>query len=193
MHTLADVFADHAVNGPNEAARGNQSAGACPHDAFPSRGQDQWCAIVCETDDQWRALAAIIGDDLGADPRFSELAGRKANEEALNAILSAWTRGQDKHVLAAALRGAGIPAGAVQDGRDVFTDPELIATGHYVRVDHKVMGASDMPAPPMQFSRSEIVIGPAPCLGEHNQQVLVDWLGMAPAEVAALEAEGALA
>ena len=86
-----------------------------------------------------------------------------------------------------------MPAGAVQDGRDVFTDPELIAHGHYVRVGHPVMGASDMPAPPMRFSRSEITVGPSPLLGQHNREVFVDLLGLDAGRIAELEAEGVLA
>ncbi len=86
-----------------------------------------------------------------------------------------------------------MPAGAVQDGRDVFTDPELIQAGHYVRIPHAVMGPSDMPAPPMIFSRSQINMGPSPLLGEHNREVFVGLLGLPEGQIAALEAEGVLA
>ncbi len=75
----------------------------------------------------------------------------------------------------------------------MFTDPELIGAGHYVRVDHPVMGRSDMPAPPMRFSRSEISVRPAPLLAQHNRDVFVGMLAMAEAEVAELEREGVLA
>jgi benzylsuccinate CoA-transferase BbsF subunit len=190
MHALADVFLTHAALGPEAVTRGDRSAASAPHGVFPCRGRDQWCAIVCETDDQWRALAALAG--LG-DARFATLEGRKAHEDALDAALGAWTRAQDKHVLADRLRAAGVPAGAVQDGRDVFTDPELARAGHYVRVEHPVMGASDMPAPPMVFSRSEIAVGPAPLLGQHNREVFVDLLGLDAGEIAELEAQGVLA
>ncbi len=190
MHAMAGIFADQAVNGPSEAARGNRSAQAAPHDVFPCRGFDQWCAIVCDTDTQWRALAGEIG--LAGDLRFATLADRKANEDALSGLIAGWTRPRDKYVLAERLGRIGVPAGPVQDGREVFTDPELTRNRHYVRVDHPVMGPSDMPAPPMRFSRSEIVVGPSPLLGQHNREVLVDWLGMTAAEVDALEAEGVL-
>ena len=193
MHTLADVFVTHAALGPGQIPRGDRSNGAAPHGVFPCRGHDQWCAIACETEDQWRALADEIDRSDLREPRFTDLEGRKANEDALEALIGAWTAGQDKHALADRLRGVGVPAGAVQDGRDVFTDPELMRAGHYVRVEHPVMGASDMPAPPMRFSRSDIVVGPAPLLGQHNHAVFVEMLGMDAAEIARLEAEGVLA
>lgn len=193
MHTLSDLFLAQAVNGPDESARGNRRASAAPHGVYPCRGHDQWCAIACETQAQWTALRDAADASELQDARFDDMAGRKANEDALDASLSAWTRAHDKHELAARLRALGVPAGAVQDGRDVFTDPELVGAGHYVRVQHPVMGASDMPAPPMRYSRSTIEVRPAPLLGQHNRAVFVDLLGLPETDIAALEAEGVLA
>jgi benzylsuccinate CoA-transferase BbsF subunit len=193
MHTLSDLYLAEGMNGPDSAIRGNRNPSAAPHAVYPCRGPDQWCAIACETAEQWSALKKVVCDPRLDSPGFSDAAGRKILEDELDAILSAWTAAQDKHVLAASLRGKGVPAGAVQDGRDVFTDPELQAAGHYIRVDHPMMGGSDMPAPPMRFSRSQIEVRPAPLLGQHNRQVFVGLLGMPEAEIAALEAEGVLA
>jgi len=193
MHTLSDIFLAHGVNGPDEAVRGNRHPSSAPHGVYPCRGHDQWCAIACEAESQWTALRALIGDPRLDDPGFSDAPGRKAREDLLDAVLSDWTAGQDKHELASRLRALGVPAGAVQDGRDVFTDPELSAAGHYVRVEHPTMGASDMPAPPMRFSRSKIEVRPAPLLGQHNRAVFVDLLGLPESEIVGLEAEGVLA
>jgi benzylsuccinate CoA-transferase BbsF subunit len=191
MHTLADVFAERAEN-LTAGGDGNRASGPAPHDAFPCRGHDQWCAIACETDGQWRKLCEVMWRPDLADA-YPTAGRRKQAEDEIFTAVAAWTAGQDKHQLAARLRGHGVPAGAVQDGRDVFTDPELLASGHYVRVVHPVMGASDMPAPPMRFSRSAITVGPAPLLGQHNVEVFCGLLGMDRSEVAALEAAGALA
>lgn len=193
MHTLSDVMLSEVLNGHDESLRGNRSPSAAPHGAYPCRGPDQWCAIACETDAQWTALRKAVGDPRLDDPNLQSPGGRKAQEDLVDAILSSWTASQDKHVLAAHLRALGVPAGAVQDGRDVFTDPELRASGHYVRVEHPTMGASDMPGPPMRFSRSTIEVRPAPLLGQHNRDVFVGLLGLPEAEIAGLEAEGVLA
>jgi len=192
MHTLADVFGERALGLVDDAQRGNRALNAAPHDVFPCRAHDQWCAIVCETDLQWQALCQAMGrPDLAA--AYPDLAARKAGEDEIAAAIGVWTMGQDKHALAADLLGWGIPAAAVQDGRDVFTDPELAAAGHYVRIDHAVLGGCDMPAPPMIFSNSTIHVGPSPLLGEHNHAVLVGLLGMDAAEIDKLQSEGALA
>ena len=193
MHTLSDVYLSHGLEGDAGEARGNRTAGAAPHGVYPCRGPDQWCAIACETQEQWEALKRLADQAGLAEPGFATSALRKANEDDLDARLSAWTRGWDKHALAGELRAAGVPAGAVQDGRDVFTDPELIRAGHFVAVEHPVLGRSDMPAPPSRFSRSSVKVGPAPLLGQHNDEVFVGLLGIAPERITELEAEGVLA
>jgi benzylsuccinate CoA-transferase BbsF subunit len=191
MHTLSDVYAGLSDVPP---LRGNRSATASPHGVFPCRGHDQWCAIAVESDAQFAALCAVMGrPEMASDPAYATLAARRANEDALDRLIAGWTAGQDKHALATRLRAAGVPAGPVQDGRDVFTDPELMAAGHYVRIDHAVLGPCDMPAPPMQLSGSDIHVGPPPLLGEHNRLVFHDWLGVPTEELDQLANEGVLA
>jgi len=71
--------------------------------------------------------------------------------------------------------------------------PTLKARGTIAQVDDRAGGTRPIPQSPYRFSdaRSE-VRGPAPHRGEHNSQVLADWLGKGEAEVAALQAAGVL-
>jgi benzylsuccinate CoA-transferase BbsF subunit len=172
---------------------GNRSSAYAPHGLFPCRGEDQWCAIAVRTDDEWRALTAALGlTELAADSALSDLAGRKAHEDEIEGAITAVTSGWDKHALAETLCRHGLAAGAVQDGRDVYTDPELQGR-HYVRQTHSVLGDCLMPGPPMTFSDMQTRVTPFPLLGEHNHEVFVRKLGMTEAEVAELAAAGALA
>jgi benzylsuccinate CoA-transferase BbsF subunit len=191
VHVLADQFAEYQVKGDGFTRPANRSAGMAPHGVFPCRGVDQWCAIAVRDETDWQSLRGLM--NLQDDPRFGTLAARKANEDALDARLSLWTAGQDKHLLADRLTAAGIPAEAVFDGRDVFTDPELIAAGHYVPVEHAVLGACDMPGPPVTFSEAEVTVGPPPLLGQDNHAIFVELLGMDEGDVRSLIAGGALA
>ncbi|MET0246132.1 MAG: CoA transferase [Sphingomonas sp.] len=188
VHVSADRFA--AAQAGDTAKPGNRSARYAPHGAYPARGVDQWVAIAVRSDAEWALLAEAAAID---DPRFATLDGRKANEDALDAALAEWTRVQDKHVLADRLAGIGIASEAVNDGRDVFTDPELIERGHYRAIDHDKLGRCDMPAPPLRFSDSEVRVGPPPNLGEHNHAIFVDLLGLSEAEMHDLVKSGALA
>lgn len=188
VHTMADQFA--GVQAGMAGKPGNRSPLHAPHGAYPARGVDQWIAIAIRDDAEWVRLAAEAGI---SDPRFAELAGRKSNEDALDALLSDWTRLHDKHVLADRLAALGVAAEPVNDGRDVYTDPELIERGHFRPIAHSKLGECDMPAPPLRFSDSAVRVGPPPNLGEHNHAIFVDLLGMTEAEVRELTEAGALA
>jgi benzylsuccinate CoA-transferase BbsF subunit len=185
VEPLVHVIGDLLVRGQlgHTDKPGNGSPAMAPHGIYPARGHDQWIAIAVTDDAAWQALAAMASIDPSLDRRGAEM----------EAALSAWTTGQDKHVLAAKLAAAGVAAEPVADGRDVFSDPELIESGHFVAIDHAVLGRCDMPAPPARFAEAQIHVGPPPLLGEHNHQVFVGMLGMDEAEIAALEADGALA
>lgn len=168
VHVLEDVLIREQLSpGPKP---GNESP-SIRQGAYPARGHDQWVAVAIRDDADAASLDGLTGG--------AELAG--------------WIATQDKHAVADRLAAAGIPAEAVFDGRDVFTDPELATGGHYVRIDDTVLGSCEMPAPPAHFSRSEIKVTPPPKLGEHNTHVFEGFLGMTSDEVAALAAEGVLA
>jgi len=188
VHVISDVLVRAQLGDPGKPA--NRAAAHAPHGIYPARGKDQWVAIAVTSDAAWRALADLAGMDhrIGAT-----LEARRQAASAIDTEIGRWTGHQDKHLVAERLTAAGIAAEAVNDGRDVFTDPELIESGHFVTVDHSVMGVCDMPAPPARFAAAEVKVGPPPRLGEHNHRVFVEMLGMEAGEVAALEAEGALA
>lgn len=188
MLVTSDCLADHQRG--IEPRRGNDDPRMAPHGLLPCRGPDQWCAIAVRDDADWRALAGLSGID---DGRFDTLAGRKAQSGDLKTALSAWTRTQDKHRLADRLSTVGIPAEAVNDGRDVFSDAELEAAGHYHRIYHAKLGDCEMPGPPLRFSDAAILVGPPPMLGGDNRAVFVDMLGLDAGLIDELTASGALA
>jgi benzylsuccinate CoA-transferase BbsF subunit len=188
VHVLADCYATQQSGGG--AKIGNRSPAMAPHGAFPARGPDQWIAISVRDDPKWEALASFAGL---SDPRYATLAGRIENEGELESMIGNWTRAWDKHILADRLSALGIAAEAVADGRDVFTDPELILGNHFRMIEHPKLGRCDMPGPPMVFSDSATRVGPPPLLGEHNMEVLAGLLGMDEAEISRLTEEGVLA
>lgn len=169
IHVMADAIVEAQLE--PAAPKPANSSPALRQGVFPARGHDQWVAIAIRDEADQRRLDELTG---GAE-------------------LATWTAGQDKHLLADRLTAAGVPCEAVFDGRDVFTDPELIESGHFVPIEHAVLGRCDMPAPPVRFSRSGIRVTPPPRLGEHNRPVFEGFLGMTPAEIDTLSAAGVLA
>jgi len=171
VHVIADLYAQDEIE-----KTGNDDAGFLVHGVFPTLGDDQWIAIAIENEAQAEALKRTLG--IGSLDR-----------EAICAATST----EDKFALFDRLAAAGIPAGPVLDGKNVFENPELRATGHFVKLDHPVLGPSTMPVPPYLLHGTPARVDRAPCLGEHNREVFVDMLGLDAAEVEALIAEGSLA
>jgi len=174
---------------------GNRHPAMAPHGAFPCEGEDRWCAIAVEDERQWRALCGVMGRPaLADDPRVATAAARKRDEDALEAEVAAWTRRHAAEAVMARCQAAGVPAGVVQDARDlVERDPQLRARGFYVTATHPVVGA---------FLHEGVVarLGDtpggvwcaAPRLGEHTREVLGGLLGLGDAALDRYAAAGVL-
>lgn len=170
-----------------------------PHGAFRTAGDDRWIAIACRDDADWARLRTAMGDPAwAAEARWGTIAGRRADEDALDRALEAWTRTEDGAALADRLAAAGVPAGVVQDARDrLERDPQLRARGYFVPLPHAVTGEWPLERPPFRLSASDVHPGGRirrgpPCLGQDTRAVLVEVLRMADDEIAALEAAGVL-
>jgi crotonobetainyl-CoA:carnitine CoA-transferase CaiB-like acyl-CoA transferase len=93
----------------------------------------------------------------------------------------------------AAFAAAGLPAGRINDIGQVFADPQVLARGMAVELDHPTAGRIRLPGVPVKFAATPAAIqGPPPRLGEHTDQVLAETLGLEPGEIAALRAAGAV-
>ncbi|WP_193337418.1 CaiB/BaiF CoA transferase family protein [Devosia beringensis] len=180
--------------GDDPAPNGNRVPFASPHDAFPTKGDDQWIAIAALDETQWRALCQAMGQrELADDPRFTDLARRRDNEDELTEIIAAWTSNHDKHQLAESLQSAGIAAAPVQDPKDVAEDPYLAHRGFFTELDHPDAGRHRHPSLPIHLSTTPgAQLRSAPPFGWHNRHVLETILKLSPEEVAAIEASDAM-
>lgn len=189
---VAGALLDYQMNGRPPERRGNRSWFAAPQGVYPCAGDDEWIVISCHTDDEWERLCDATGHpEWKADERFSDLLARHANHDALDEALSAWTREQDKIEAMEHLQRGGVRAGAVLHGKDLLTNPHLRAREFFDLIDHPVSGRRPFPKQlPVRFSKlSPGPRGPAPLLGEHNDEVLADVGGLTPDEIAGLRSE----
>jgi len=174
-------------------AQGNVLEGAAPYGAFPC-ADGQWCAISVRDDAAWQRLAGIAADqDWATNPTHAEAAGRWRARDALHKAVAAWTAPQDADALMATLQSAGVAAGKVQGADDLIEhDPQTAFRGSFGQYDHPEMGASLYNHPPYQFSRSANGLrSAAPTLGQHNQHVFGDLIGLSADEIAVLQEKGA--
>ena len=194
MHLVGAELLAAIETGTDPVRDGNHVPDMAPHDAFPASGEDQWLAIACRSDAQWRVLASVIGrPDLAEDPRFATLAARKANEEELTRIVAGWSRGQDKHAAAELLQRHGIAAAPVQTAADVAASAYLAHRGFFTELEHPDAGRHRHPGLPIRLSRTPgNQRSSAPPFGHHNQHVLTEILALTPEEAAAIAASDAM-
>ena len=221
MQFLAPQIADYSVTGRVAGHTGNRDPQMAPHAVFrclgtadsgavardrwvggaesqpprqPSVEFTAWVAIAVRSDAEWRACAALVGGEaLADDPRFATLVQRKANEEALEAILADWIATRGAQEIVESLQWLGVPAHVVASSLDTVEDPQLIAREHFVGLAHPLMGGSTVET--TRYRLSETPGGPVrsgPTTGRDNAQVLRELLGYGEDEITALQDAGVL-
>jgi MYXO-CTERM domain-containing protein len=189
---IGEFLVDYSMNSAARAPVGNRHPFLAPHNRYPCAGGDRWVVVACETDEQFTALCtAISRPELATDPRFSTNEARKANEDELDAAISAWTAARGHYEVMHLLQRAGVHAGAVLTIPELMSDPQLRARHAWVEQTHPHAGTWEMEAPPWLLSRTPGHIRmPAPGFAQHNSYVLHDLLGLGEDEIAALYAQG---
>ena len=165
-----------------------------PHNIYAAEGEDNWIAVACRFDEEWRALRELIGERWTKDPRWDCLSGRLEFEDELDRNMELWTRRHERFDLAARIRDAGLPATAVQRPEErVDKDRNTEGWGLWPSVKHTAMGDVRVDGLPVHLSETDWRLERGgPCLGEHNDYVYGEILGLAPAEIASLREEGVI-
>ena len=182
-----------AASGKDPEPTGNASLVAAPHDCYPCKGEDRWCAIAAENEEQWAALAGILGSEVAKDARFKTMNDRLQHREALNAMISRWTESQDAFEIMDRLQRAGVPCGVVQTGEDLANDPQLKERGFIVAVDSPRLGRVVLPNFPLQFADAKLTRRwEFPVLGRDTEAVLRDVVGYSDEKIKELGSERVL-
>jgi benzylsuccinate CoA-transferase BbsF subunit len=194
VQLLAPPVMDYMINGWILERMGNRDAYSAPHGVYRCQGDERWCAIAVSTDEEWGRFCSVISDPAWArDPKFTTLGGRKENEDELNIRVEEWTVNYPPEEVMRLMQAGGVPAGVVQSGEDLVKDAQLNHRGTHVILNHPEVGQHIYAQPPYRLSKTPPELTqPAPCIGEHNEYVLKEILGMSDDKVADLLIEGAL-
>lgn len=185
---IGEAIMEYTMNGRALGPIGNRDRVFAPQGVYRCAGDDMWIAISVRSDEEWAALANVIGEPtLAEDPRFADVVARRAHHDEADAIIGAWTATRDAFAVMAALQGVDVPAGVVEQGQHLLEDPHLNARGFWETVTHPEAGTAPFLSRPFQFSKTPgTTRRHAPLLGEHTEEVLREVGGMSDAEIAEL-------
>lgn len=181
-----------AAAGVTVERMGNEDGRRAPHGVYATSAPDRWLAISVGSDGEWQALLHVTGrQDLAGDPRFATQAARHSAREALDGIVAEWCAARNAEEAAEALQRAGVAAHVSWSAADIVGDAHLRARGAIVDV---VEGAGRRRAAvgaPARFSKSDnpAIERGTPGLGEHEDYVYGELLGIGRREYDALVAE----
>ena len=177
IHATETMMLDYSVNGREQQALG---AGHPDHEIYGT-----WqCAARGDDDDRWIAITVTSTEELAA---LANVAGQaqwtSLDAESLKSEIATWTRTQQAEELMQRLQSGGVPAGVVQTPEDLRGDPQLAHRGHFWMLDHPTMGHRAYDGPSFRLSETPAELTKAaPLLGEDNESVYKDIVGMSDEE-----------
>jgi CoA:oxalate CoA-transferase len=192
--TLASSLDYYFRTGQIPPRTGNRQSGlnSAPYNLFATT--DGHVAIHVVTEAHWQNLLRAMGrEDLLDDPRFQTNAARVAHLEEVDGLVEAWTRGLPKMAVFARAKEYRIPCAPVRNPAEVMNDPHMHERGYLEHIEHPELGPIAVPTTPLRLhGTDQVPTEPAPTIGQHNRAIYGAWLGLSEAEIAELEAAGAI-
>jgi crotonobetainyl-CoA:carnitine CoA-transferase CaiB-like acyl-CoA transferase len=178
---LGDSFMEYSLTGRVPTRDGNRHPEMAPHGCYPCMG-DEWISIAVRTDEEWRALCEALGEPALVG-RYLDSRSRQIHSQELDETLASLTRTKDAQELGAALRSHGVAALKSLNSIDLVSDAHLWERGFYTHVtDSKHRSIPIVGAPWRMSATPPSIHRAAPLLGEHNDYVLGELLGLSTGE-----------
>ena len=189
---IGEFILDYTMNSRITESMGNYHATYVPHNVYPCAGEDRWIAIAVTNQEEWAGLCRALGNPPWTqDPRFQDLASRKPHEDEVDSLLADWTRDKDVYDVFHILQKEGVPAGPVQNEADAYSCPHLQERGFFEELTHPESGTHSYPGLNLRMSKTPNHLRSyAPLLGEHNEYVYKEIIGVTDEEYATLEEAG---
>lgn len=195
IHYLSPMLLDYAESGRVVDRAGLDSERGCPHGVFAANGVERYVAIEARGSEHWRSLCSLLPAlaELGKGGQLDRLRDRLRRKQEIEAVLACWCAEREAFAQAEDLRRAGVPAYVPLRATDFHADPQLLARGFFIELDHAVIGKSVFDGAVTTFSRTPARPTRAgPTIGQHSFEVMRDILGYSEAEISDIAATGAL-
>jgi len=181
MQMVGPAFMDYVMNDRVAGPLGNRHplAAAAPHGVFRCRGDDRWISIAVEDEASWKSLVAAMGNPDWADtPEFASLAARLSNIEMLHEQIDRWTAEFDDRELATRLQEDDVAEAPVLNVADLLDDPHFRTRNTFIEVDHPLGFRETIYGSYVKLSHSPVTVRPGPVIGQDNEHVFKNILGL---------------
>ena len=180
---IGEAMLDYVANGRMGERIGNRDHFGSVQGCYQTLGDDCWMVVSARSDAEWQSLTMVLGPapwgEMKAPATLIDAYGR---HDQVDDVLGAWAIRRTREEAVNAMRRAGVPAGPVNDARDLLLDPHLRERAFYEVVDHAEgtgVGRRPLIGRGYRLSRTPPRIDrPAPPLGEANEYVFKELLGM---------------
>ncbi len=189
---LANQAANYLIGGQAPQRMGNAHPNIVPYQDFPTA--DGYMIVTVGNDGQFAAMAGVLGHpEWATDERFARNPQRVAHREALVALIRDVTVQRRTDEWIAAMEAAGVPCGPINTLDRVFADPQVRSRGMQLEMPHAVAPVAPLVANPIRLSESPVGYRRAPpTLGQHTDEVLMDWLALGASQAASLRERGVI-
>ncbi|HET9149758.1 MAG TPA: CoA transferase [Alphaproteobacteria bacterium] len=176
---LSGALHDFHANDKIVDRNGNHDPVAAPHNAYVCESKG-WIALSCWKDDEFARLAAVIGQpQLAEDPRYATAEARRKNASALDDAVAQWAKTQTADAAVEKLQAASVHSYKVNSVADLFADPQIAHRRNWRVRKHPEIGDASYYYTGIELDEMPgDVTAPAPCIGEHNEIVFRDFLGL---------------
>jgi benzylsuccinate CoA-transferase BbsF subunit len=180
LNYLTPLVLDYSANQRDFTLSGNKCAYAAPHGVYRCQGEERWVAIEVFTDAEWASFCQVIGSPAWtAEERFRTVLNRVKNSDELDRLVEAWTINYTPEQVMQRLQEASVGAGVVANARDIVEDKQLRHYRYFREVEHPYMGKISYAHPPsIKLSEADAQVGRSTILGEHNEYVCREILGL---------------
>jgi benzylsuccinate CoA-transferase BbsF subunit len=182
---IGDALLQFAATGLEPRRMGNDAPGLAPHNVYPCAGEDAWVSIVVATQDEWVAFAtALERPEWLSDSRYASAQSRWTHRRALDAEVSAWTRLRSREEVTRVLQSRGVAAFPSYSAQDIVDDAHILERGAITQLQGPDGQSRQVVGPPWRFSRTPARLERwTPKLGEHNDFVFGELLGLTRAQI----------
>jgi len=191
MSHIGEAIMDYTMNRRVQHSLGNRDM-SMTQGCYRCKGEDEWVTISISSDEEWQRFTEVIGSPAWArDERFASVLGRLKNQDELDKLIEARTIHHTKYEAMNLLQQANIAAGAVLNNAEVYSDPHIRERDFLDVIEDPDAGVHTYAGRLWKLGETEMPKrNHSPCLGEHNEYVLKEIIGLTSDEILELEREG---